>query len=110
VIELRRNFLATRRLTRRTSGSFRTRVLTRGIIPSLHVQYKHTGCKQYLKPDERQIPRGMRTETTINDALDFGLSRSLELGFATNRRMLQVEKLSDDSFVGEQDFQQLKSL
>jgi hypothetical protein len=105
-----------RPVTRRTPGSFRTRVLTRGVIPTLHVQYKHTGGKQYLKPDEQQIPRGMRTETTINDVRDFGLSRSLEnlpklkeIGFATNRRILQVEKVSHDCFLGEQDFQQLQS-
>jgi hypothetical protein len=27
-----------RRVTRRTPGSFRTRVLTEGVVPSLHVQ------------------------------------------------------------------------
>ncbi len=35
-----------RRLTRRTPGRFRTRVITDGVIPSLHVDYKRTRIKQ----------------------------------------------------------------
>jgi hypothetical protein len=38
-----------RRVTRRTPGRFRRRVLTRGVGPSLHVQYKHSKIKQYHK-------------------------------------------------------------
>ncbi|MGH9056367.1 MAG: hypothetical protein ACRDYY_10990, partial [Acidimicrobiales bacterium] len=38
-----------RRVTRRTPGRFRTRVLTDGVVPSLHVDYKHTKIKQYHK-------------------------------------------------------------
>jgi hypothetical protein len=38
-----------RRVTRRTPGRFRTRVLTEGVIPSLHVDYKHSRIKQYHK-------------------------------------------------------------
>jgi DNA-binding PadR family transcriptional regulator len=105
-----------RPVTRRTPGRRRTRVLTHGVIPTLHVDYKHGGAKQYLKPDEQKVIRGVRTENTINDARDFGLSRSLEnlpklkeIGFAANRRMLQVEQISHDCFVGEEDFQQLQS-
>jgi hypothetical protein len=43
-----------RRVTRRTPGSFRTRVLTDGVVPSLHVQYKKSKVKQYHK--ENQAP------------------------------------------------------
>ena len=46
----------------RTEGRFRTRVLTQGVTPSLHVEYKHTRVKQYHKEG-----RALRTETTIND-------------------------------------------
>ena len=42
---------------------------------------------------------GLRTETTINNTCDFGVGRLLgnlpklrEIGFAANRRMLEVEK------------------
>jgi hypothetical protein len=46
---------------------------------------------------------GLRTETTINNSYDFGVGRLLgnlsklrEIGFAANRRMLEVEKASHD--------------
>ena len=32
-----------------TPGRFRTRVLTAGVTPSLHVDYKHSKIKQYHK-------------------------------------------------------------
>ena len=51
-----------RRVTRRTPGRFRTRILTDGVIPSIHVDYKRSRIKQYLKEG-----RALRTECTIND-------------------------------------------
>jgi hypothetical protein len=33
---------------RATPGRFRTRVLTEGVIPALHIDYKHSKIKQYL--------------------------------------------------------------
>ena len=36
-----------------TPGRFRTRVITDGVIPSLHVDYKHTKIKQYHNCDVR---------------------------------------------------------
>ena len=50
-----------RRVNRRTPGRFRTRVITDGVIPSLHVDYKNSRIKQYHKEG-----RALRTETTIN--------------------------------------------
>jgi len=47
---------------RATPGRFRTRVITSGVTPSLHVDYKHATIKQYHKEG-----RALRTETTIND-------------------------------------------
>lgn len=61
-----------RRITKQTPGRFRTRVLTQGVIPSLYVDYKRSRIKQYHKEG-----RALRTETTINDARDFDLSRRL---------------------------------
>jgi hypothetical protein len=55
-----------RRVTRRTPGQFRTRVLTHGVVPSLHVDYKKARVKQYHKEGQ-----ALRTETTINDTYDF---------------------------------------
>ena len=46
-----------RRVNRRTPGRFRTRVLTDGVIPSLHVDYKRTRIKQYHKEGRHFVPR-----------------------------------------------------
>ena len=92
----------TRRITRRTPGRFRTRVLTEGVMPSLHVEYK-SKVKQYHKEGQ-----ALRTETTINDTYDFAKGRALrnlpalrEIGFAANRRLLHVESLSLDCLIEE---------
>lgn len=94
-----------RRVTRRTPGSFRTRVLTDGVVPSLHVDYKNSKIKQYHKEG-----RALRTETTINDTRDFGIGRRLKnllalrrIGFAANRRLLDVQRLSHDPTLGEDE-------
>ena len=49
-----------RRINRRTPGRFRTRVITDGVVPSLHVDYKNSRIKQYHKEG-----RALRTETTM---------------------------------------------
>jgi hypothetical protein len=92
-----------RRVSRRTPGRFRTRVLTEGVVPSLHVEYKKSKVKQYHKEGQ-----ALRTETTINDTYDFAIGRALrnlpalrEIGFAANRRLLHVESLSHDCLIGE---------
>jgi hypothetical protein len=98
-----------RRVTRRTPGRFRTRVLTEGVTPSLHIDYKHTGIKQYHKEG-----RALRTETTINDTRDFGIGKRLKnlpalraIGFQANRRLLDVQRISHDCAVGEDAFRQV---
>lgn len=76
------------------------------VIPSLHVDYKSSRIKQYHKEG-----RALRTETTINDAYDFNVGRRLvnlprlrEIGLATNRRLLDVQRLSYDPALGEAEF------
>lgn len=98
-----------RRVTRSTPGSFRTRVITQGVYPSLHVDYKHSRIKQYHKEG-----RGLRTETTINDTWDFEIGRRLQnlsalrkIGFQANRRLLDVQRISHDCYLGEDAFQKL---
>jgi hypothetical protein len=100
-----------RRITKSTPGRFRTRVITEGVTPSLHVDYKHSKIKQYHKEG-----RALRTETTINDPRDFYIGKRLknlpalrEVGFAANRRLLDVQQLSHDCHVGAATFQQLQS-
>ena len=61
-----------RRVTRRTPGRFRTRVLTEGVTPSLPIDSQSTRIKQYHKEG-----RALRTETTINNTRDFGIGKRL---------------------------------
>ena len=61
-----------RRVNRRTPSRYRTRVITDGVIPSLHLDYKRSRIKQYYKEG-----RALRTETVINDTYDFGIGRRL---------------------------------
>ena len=66
--------------------------------------------KQYHKEGQ-----ALRTETTINDTRDFGVGRLLRnlpelrrIGFAANRRMLEIEQISHDCALGEDAFQELQ--
>jgi len=99
-----------RRVSRRTPGRFRTRVITEGVTPSLHVDYKRARIKQYHKEGQ-----ALRTETTINDTRDFGVGRLLKnlpelrrIGFAANRRLLEIEQISHDCALGDDAFQHLQ--
>jgi hypothetical protein len=98
-----------RRVGRRTPGRFRTRVITDGVVPSLHVDYKRARIKQYHKEG-----RALRTETTINNTRDFAIGKRLhnlpalrEIGFAANRRLLDVERTSQDCTMDEDHFGRL---
>ena len=90
-----------------TPGRFRTRVITDGVVPSLHIDYKHSKIKQYHK-----LGRALRTETTINDApADFGIPKRLtslpalrQIGFTANRRLLGVQTISHDPIRGARAF------
>jgi hypothetical protein len=92
-----------RRGPRATPGKFRTRVITDGVIPTLHIDYKHSKIKQYHKEG-----KALRTETTINDTRDFGIGKRLHnlpalraAGFTATRRLLDVQKLSHDPADGQ---------
>jgi hypothetical protein len=94
---------------RKTPGRFRTRVITDGVVPSLHVDYKNAKIKQYHKQG-----RALRTETTINDPHDFGVTKRLtslpnlrQLGFTANRRLLGVQTISHDPIRGAKAFTDL---
>jgi hypothetical protein len=98
-----------RKVTRQTPGRFRTRVLTEGVVPSLHVDYKSSRIKQYHKEG-----RALRTETIVNDSRDFRIGRRLEnlpalrkVGFTANRRLLGVQRISHDCTLGEDAFHQI---
>jgi hypothetical protein len=87
------------RLTRATpppAFGYRTRVITDGVQPSLHVEYKSSHVKQYFKEQH-----ALRTETTINNPMDFYVRKAVdnlgylrELGHQVNRKLLEVERVS----------------
>ena len=98
-----------RRVTRRTPSRYRTRVVTDGVVPSLLVDYKHSHIKQYYKGG-----RALRTEMVVNDTYDFGVGRRLgnlddlkEIGFAANRRLLGVQRISHHCQLGLEAFEDL---
>jgi hypothetical protein len=95
-----------RRVSKKTPGRFRTGVITDGVVPSLHVDYKTTRIKQYHKEG-----RALRTETTLNNTRDFSIGKLLrnlpalrQVGFQANRRLLDVQKISHDCSIGEDAF------
>ena len=99
-----------RRVTKRTPGLFRTRIITQEVTPSLHIDYKHSRIKQYHKEG-----RALRTETTINRTYDFDIGKRLknlprlrQVGFTANRRLLDVQQVSHDCAIGEAAFQQVQ--
>lgn len=96
-------------MTRATPGRFRARIITEGVTPSLHVDYKHSRIKQYHKEG-----RALRTETTINDTRDFSIGKRLKnlpalrlIGFQANRRLLHVQHISHNCLLGKDAFQQV---
>jgi hypothetical protein len=100
-----------RKVTKRTPGRFRTRVITEGVVPSLHVDYKASKIKQYHKEGQ-----ALRTETTINNTRDFGIGKRLKnlpelrkVGFQANRRLLDVQTTSHDCSIGEDAFNELQT-
>ena len=79
-------------------------MVTDGVTPSLHVLYKHAQIKQY----HNYLGKALRTETTINQSMDFGLGKRLtnlpalrEIGYTANRRLLAVQRLSHDPIAGD---------
>ncbi len=66
------------------------------------MDYKNSKIKQYHK-----LGKAIRTETTINDARDFGIGKRLtnlpalrQIGFTANRRLLAAQTLSHDPIAG----------
>lgn len=87
------------RITRRTPAptfGYRTRVVTDGVEPSLHIEYKSSHVKQYFKEQ-----RALRTETTINNPNDLHVNKAVpnlshlrDLGDQVNRKLIEVERVS----------------
>jgi hypothetical protein len=84
-----------RRVTRQTPGRFHTKVITKGVEPSIQVHYRASKVKQYFKEG-----RALRTETTVNDTRDFQIGRLLtdanwdaliDIGHQINERLLTAQ-------------------
>jgi hypothetical protein len=76
----------------------------------LNVYYKNARINQYHKEK-----RALRTETTINNTY-FAIGKSLknlpelrQIGFATNRRLFEIERINRDCVLAEDTFQTLNS-
>jgi hypothetical protein len=98
-----------RRVGRNTPSRFRTRVITRDVIPSLRIDYKSSNIKQYFKEG-----RALRTETTVNNTRDFAIGRRIEnlpalraVGFSANRRLLDVQQIDHDPAIGQDAFDRM---
>lgn len=95
-----------RQVRRNTPSCFCTRVVQMGVQPSLLITYKHSSVKQYFK-----LNRGLRTEATINNPLDFGVGKDLsnwaylrQLGAAMTLRLLDTERVSEDCLLSAESF------
>lgn len=98
-----------RKIISTTPGTFRTRVITHGVLPSLHIHYKTSHLKQYFKEN-----RAARTEFTINDPGDFGVRKGLrnlpylkKIARNTNRRLLEIERVSHECVLSEASVERL---
>ena len=98
-----------RPITRRTPGRFATRVITHQVNPSLHISYKGFDLKQYFKEG-----RGMRTEGTLTNTMDFGVGKGLQnlphlkqIAHHINHRLLEVERVSQNCRFSHQSMQRL---
>jgi hypothetical protein len=73
------------------------------------MEFKHFDLKQYFKEG-----RGLRTEGTFHDPGDFGLNKGIEnmaylinLGRQINRRLLEVERVSQNCGLSAESIQQV---
>lgn len=89
---------------------YRTRVITTGVNPSLHVEYKKSHVKQYFKEN-----RALRTETTINDPLDVRVNKGIdhlpelrEIGRTANERLLEIERTSESCVLSQDEMDRLQ--
>ena len=100
-----------RPIIKTTPGLFRTWVITDGLTPSLHIDYKGTRIKQHHKEGW-----ALRTDTTINNTYIFYIGKNLRnlpalrrIGFQVNLQLLQVQRISHDCILAEEAFQKNQS-
>ena len=94
-----------RRISRRTPGTFRTKVIHLDTAPAIRIQYKRCAVKQYLKEG-----RALRTETTFDGPAEVDIGTSLRnlprvvaLGQEINARLLEHERASEEARLSGRD-------
>jgi len=98
-----------RKVTRRTPGTFTTRVITRGVDVTVNAYYKRSRVKQYLKDG-----RALRVETVVNDTTDLGVKRRLEhldvlqaKARDVNRRLVETERVGQGCVLASPAFERV---
>lgn len=83
-----------RRVQKNTPGLLRTRGVQDGVVPSLHIAYKHGHVKPYFKEG-----CALRTEMTITDPTAWGVKKAIRtlpplawIGREVTRRLLAVPR------------------
>ncbi|MFH1135681.1 MAG: hypothetical protein V1816_06310 [Pseudomonadota bacterium] len=99
--------------TRRTPPpprGYRTRIITSGVNPSLHIDYKQTHVKQYFKEEQ-----ALRTETTINNTYDFHVGKNIrnlehlrDRGKQINRKLLEAECVGSNCALSQDTLDQIQ--
>jgi hypothetical protein len=84
-----------RRISSRTPGTWRTRVITKGVDPQISCYYRSSRIKQYFNEH-----RALRTETVVCNTRDFGIGRRVTaenwkalraVGEAANQRLCDAQ-------------------
>ena len=98
-----------RRIRKDTKGTFRTRVMTRGVDVCVDINYRDSRVKQYLKEG-----RALRIETVVNSHDDLGVKRRLvnldELqakARAVDARLLATQKAGQDCAISARLFERV---
>jgi hypothetical protein len=83
-----------RQVRKNTCGTFKTKVVTRGVDVAVNAFYRHSRIKEYLKEG-----RALRIETVVNSPTDLGCLRRLEhlpelqaKARGVNHRLLEVQR------------------
>ena len=76
-------------------------MITEGVTPSMHVDYKNSRIKQYHKEGRALGPKplSMTPVTSVGRRLT-NLPALREIGFSANRRLLGIQRLSHDPING----------
>lgn len=91
-------------------GGYRSRVLTAGVHPSIHVEFKNSHIKQYFKEE-----KALRTETTVNDTRDFYIGKDIshmeeirDKSHDMNLKLLEIERVSQNCVLNQDELDQLQ--